>query len=139
MIGTQKKMEPEIRLLSREDLLTATERRFKTVGPLPVRGGHVRLQSLWENEASNLEAQNYTRGEFDASKMLSANCRYLVACLVDQAGNRLLSAADVATLMAKWDRADIEYVYTEARLHVRAKKRPIEELEKNFAGTPADN
>jgi hypothetical protein len=128
--------EENPQLLSRDALLSATERRYKIVGPLPVRGGHCRIRSLDEQEAASVEAANYTSGDLDMQKMLAANCRWIVACLVDGAGNRLLSPADVPRLM-KWDRADVEHLYTEVKLHVRAKQRPMEEIEKNSAGTPA--
>jgi len=123
-------------LLSRDELLAETKRRYVVVGPLPVRGGMVRLQSLTEQEASTYDAAKFVKGEIVPARLLDMNCRFIVACAVDQAGNRLLSPSDVPVMMAKWDRADIEYLYGEARNHVTAKQRPIEDLEKNSAGTP---
>ncbi len=126
----------EPQLLSRDELLSTCERRFKTVGPLPVRGGYVRLRSLTEAEASAYDAAKFSKGEIIQSRLLDMNCRFISLCVVDQAGNRLLGPTDIAGLMT-WDRADMEYLYTEARAHVAAKQRPIEDTEKNSAGTPA--
>ena len=126
----------EPQLLSRDELLSTCERRFKTVGPLPVRGGYVRLRSLTEAEASAYEAASYDAGKLVRARMEDANRRYIALCLVDQAGNRLLGPSDVPKLAA-WDRADMAFVYTAARDHVDAKRPPMEAVEKNSEATPA--
>ena len=128
--------ENEPQLLSRDDLLAPSPRRYKTVGPLPVRGGHCRLQSLTEAEASAHEANSYDKGQLVRARMEDANRRYLAMCLVDQAGNRLLAPADVPR-MASWDRADMAFLFNEALAHVNAKRKPAEDLEKNCDATPA--
>jgi hypothetical protein len=124
-------------LLSRDDLLAESPRRFKTVGPLPARGGYVRLRSLTEQEGSAFDTAKFNKGEYVSARLLDMNCRYLSLCIVDQAGNRLLGPSDVPKMLTAWDRADIEYLYGEARAHVTAKQVPIEETEKNSEGTPA--
>ncbi|MGA2035880.1 MAG: hypothetical protein ABSG68_26835 [Thermoguttaceae bacterium] len=123
-------------LLSRDDLMKPLARRYKTVGPLPVRGGYCRLQSLSEREASAYEAASYDRGTLVRARMEDANRRYLAMCLVDQAGNRLLGPGDAAKL-ADWDRADMVFLYSEAVAHVNAKRPALEDVEKNSEKTPA--
>jgi hypothetical protein len=126
----------EAQLLSRDDLLAPATRRYTVVGPLPVRGGMVRLQSLNEQEASAYDAAKFSKGELVQARLLDANCRMITACLVDAGGNRLLGPGDVAKLLT-WDRADIEFLYTAARAHITAKQRPLEDVEKNSDATPA--
>lgn len=127
----------KVQFLSREDLLSPMPRRYATVGPLPVRGGYVRLQSLFENEASAYEAERFSKGDLVQARLLDMNCRFIVRCVVNEANDRILGPQDVPAMMAKWDRADIAYLYTEASNHVAAKKVPIDDLEKNSDGTPA--
>jgi hypothetical protein len=128
--------EPEPTLLNRDELLAPCARRYATIGPLPVRGGFVRVQSLSEQEASAYETASYDRGTLVRARMEDANRRYVAMVLVDQAGNRLLSAADVPKL-ASWDRADMAFVYAEAQQHVNAKRKPTEDIEKNSDATLA--
>lgn len=126
----------EPQLLSRDELLADCQRRYTIVGPLPVRGGKARLQSLTEQEASAYDAAKFHRGELVQARLLDANCRMIAACLVDTAGNRLLGPSDIGRLLT-WDRADIEFLYTAARAHIAAKQRPPEDVEKNYDATPA--
>jgi hypothetical protein len=128
--------ETDPALLSRDELFAPSARRYKTVGPLPVRGGFCRLQSLTEREASHFEAASYDKGKLISARLEDANRRYLVEVLVDQAGNRLLSPADLPSL-AEWDRGDVVFLYTEAVDHVNARRQPPEASEKNSGATPA--
>jgi hypothetical protein len=121
--------------LTRDELLSPVKRRYAVIGPLPVRGGFVRVQSLSEQEASAYEAASFDRGVMVRARMEDANRRYVALVLVDQAGNRLLSNADVPKLAA-WDRADMAFIYSEAQAHVNAKRKPIEDTEKNSDATP---
>ena len=127
--------EAQENLLSRDDLFRPQERRYRVIGPLPVRGGKVRLQSLTEREASQYEAASYEKGSLSRARMEDSNRRYIALCLVDQVGNRLLAPADVPK-MADWDRSDMVFLYNEAVNHVNAKRPAIEDVEKNSAGTP---
>ena len=127
----------EPQLLSRDDLLADIPRRYKVVGPLPIRGGYVRIRSLTEAEASAYEAISYADGKLVQARAQDANRRYISLCLVDQAGNRLLGPADIGKLAA-WDWADMVFLYTACRDHVNATRPPLETVEKNSEGTPGD-
>ena len=117
------------------------QRRFKTVGPLPVNGHFVRIRSLSENEKSQWEAVSFGLAKNDSDKIArqtAANIRLFQLCLVDAEGNAFVTNEQRA-LMAKWDSADADYLYGEIAVLLGIRKSEIGSLEKNSERTPADN
>jgi hypothetical protein len=111
-------------------------RRFKVIGPLPVSGKRVRIQSLSEGELSAYQAVAVGKEGFKPARMEDSNRRLMARCLVDKDGNRLLSDSQAGKLAA-WDAADAQYVYNECAAFVGLKRDEIEGIEKNFEGTTA--
>jgi len=111
-------------------------RRFKVIGPLPVSGKRVRIQSLNEGELSAYHAVAVGKDGFKPSRMEDANRRLIARCLVNADGNRLLADSDAGKL-ASWDAADGQYVYNECAAFVGLKRDEIEGLEKNSGETTA--
>lgn len=109
-------------------------RRFKIIGPLPVNGKKLRIQSLNEGELSSYNAVAVGKEGFKPARMEDANRRLIARCLVDQDGNRLLSDQQAGKLIA-WDAADAQYVYNECAAFVGLKRDEIEGLEKNCEET----
>jgi len=114
----------------------ASLRRFKTIGPLPVRGVHVRIQSLTEREKSNWESETIAKkGDgLRVDKLRDANRRLLQLCLVDEDGNRFVTDA-MRTEMGEWDSADTAFLYDECSRHCGINKADLEGLVKNSEGT----
>ena len=72
--------EPIQELLSRDELLKEAPRRYKIVGPLPVRGGFCRVQSLTELEASRFEAAHMDQTPaVRRARLEDANRRFVAA------------------------------------------------------------
>lgn len=117
----------------------APVRRFKTLDPLPVRGLVCRIQSLFEQEVSDYQvAVHKSSGSgMRMDKLRSAERRLIKAALVD-ANNQPYVANSHLIEMAKWDYADINFLYTEIAKHVGLNKDDISDLVKNSEETPED-
>lgn len=125
------------KILTTELFGAPSPRRYKIVGPLPVRGGKVRIRSLTEKESQAFQmACVNTRGagELRRDRLLDANRRLIAACLVDAEGNPFVTDAQRAE-MAEWDNADTSYLYDECARHTGIKQSDIEDLVKNSDGT----
>jgi len=109
------------------------KRRHKTL-QLPVSGHTVRIQSLTERELSEYQAAVLAnRGganSFIKARLIDANRRLIVLCLVDGAGNRILNQSHIQKL-AEWDAADTSYLYNECAAHCGINREDIEETAKN--------
>jgi len=106
-------------------------RRHKMVGPLPVSGLFLRIQSLTEREMArhDAEAISYSKAGVKRSAIENANARLFVRCLVDADANRLFADHETA-VFADWDAADTRYLYDEIAEHVGV-RRADEEAVKN--------
>lgn len=124
---------------SREQLLgLATRKRRHREVTLPVAGCNVRIQSLTERERSQYEAAVFSsRGGTNLSRMLDASRRLIVLCVVDGAGNRILTESDVPKL-GDWDAADVSVLYVECAEHCGLNRSDIEALAKNSDTTGDD-
>lgn len=119
---------------------SAPVRRFKTLDTLPVRGLVCRIQSLYEQEVSDYQiAVHKSSGSgMRMDKLRSAERRLIKAALVDANGQPYVTNAHLAE-MAKWDYADINFLYTAITEHVGLSKGDIEGLIKNSEETHADD
>lgn len=113
-------------------------RRYKIVGPLPVRGCHVRIQSLTEAESQDYQLQvlKTSGGGFRQDRLRDANRRLIGKCLVNEEGNQFVTEAQLRE-MAAWDNMDTTFLYDECAKHAGINKSDIEDLVKNSEGTPA--
>lgn len=109
------------------------KRRYKDV-TLPCSGLTVRLQSLTEWELSNYQTEMLSKkgpaGSFSKSKLLDANRRLFLLCIVDESGARMLNESHLPVL-AEWDSADTSYLYEECSKHCGINRDDIEDLVKN--------
>lgn len=127
------------KIASAEDLFgKPAKRRYAVVGPLPVLGVSVRIQSLNELELSNYQAATIAQGGtgLNRERLLDASRRLISLCLVDADGNKIVGKQQFAQ-MTQWDAADTQYLYDECSRHVGIHKGDIEGLIKNFDTTPA--
>ena len=115
-------------------------RRFKIIGPLPVRGQpegmYVRIRSLTERESSEYQAKLVAKkGDgLRTERLKDANRRLIALCLVDGDGNTYVTPA-MQTQMADWDAADTGFLYSECATHCGLSTSDIEDLVKNSEGT----
>lgn len=118
---------------------SAPVRRFKNLDPLPVRGLVCRIQSLFEQEVSDYQiAVHKSSGSgMRMDKLRSAERRLIKAALVDKNNQPYVTNSHLAE-MAKWDYADINFLYTEITKHVGLSKDDISDLVKNSEETPVD-
>jgi len=122
-------------MLSREQLLGMTERRYKDLDDII---GGVRIRSLSEAEKSDYEVSVLTNdGKFAAAKIRRQKRRLIVMCLVDENNNRLLRDSDEKQLEAV-DGAITSRLYEACREHCGFEPGEIEELVKNSSEMPAD-
>lgn len=119
-------------IASLDDLFgTPCRRRYRTVGPLPVRRVSVRIRSLTDAEVSDYQTAIVTSKESSRqARMRDANARLIVLCLVDADGNQLCEPKHVPQIL-QWDAADSLWLYDECVRHVGLRKADIEELVKN--------
>ena len=120
-------------------------RRFKIIGPLPVRGQpdglYVRIRSLTEREVSGYQSVLVAKkGDgLRTDRLKDANRRLIALCLVDGDGNPYVTLA-MQSQMADWDAADTGFLYDECANHCGLNKSDIEDLVKNSEGiTVADS
>lgn len=114
-----------------------SRRRYKTIGPLPVKQCRVRIRSLTDAEVSDYQmAVVSSKGTSQAARMRDANARLICLCLVDADGNPLCAAEHVKQIL-QWDAADTLYLYDECVRHVGLRRQDIEELVKNSESAPA--
>lgn len=129
-------------LASRDQLLSAAKakRRFVEV-TLPVSGCAVRVQSLTELERAKFQSGFLDKnGDVRPDRLVNANRRLIVLCLVDAAGNRLLNDNDVNG-MTEWDTADVQFLATACGRHTGIAAGDVQDAgdpEKNSEGTPAE-
>jgi hypothetical protein len=122
-------------MLTREQLLGSFQRRYRTVEtPL----GEVRIQNLNEGEKSLWQDANYDKdGRLVANWLSKSRRRLVAACLVDEAGNRILQAADAEQLKTV-DAGIIAAIADACSDHIGLPLAEAKELEKNSDGAHAD-
>ncbi len=115
-------------LANAEQLTAKTKRRYK-FETLPISGLKVRIQSLMAGEISRYQGATYNnKGDgLKMARLEDAERRLIVLCLVDTAGNRILSNSHTGDL-AGWDGADASYLYTACAEHTGIKTEDIERL-----------
>lgn len=94
------KITPEKRVLTAADLKRIVPRTLKEV-PIPELGGVIYVQSLTAKEKADLEVQFTRKSEKDKNveqRRKEARERWMVASVVDDRGNKILTLADVHEL-----------------------------------------
>lgn len=124
--------------LTRDDILHADDLPVEKVD-VPEWGGHVYVRGLTGAERDAYEseivrARDGGDGDDDVEVNLeNIRARLLVRCLVDEAGERLFTEADVEALGAKSGSA-VQRCWERARQLSGITRRDVDELEKNSGG-----
>lgn len=113
-------------LLSREQILAATDRRFEDV-PVPEWGGSVRVRSLTGAERDRWEAACQVGGKFSIDRLRE---KLLAACIVSDEGKPLFSEGDIG-LLAEKNAAALTRLFDVARRLNGIGAQDVEELTKN--------
>lgn len=116
---------PEIHVLSRIEILDATDYQRELV-EVPEWGGSVWVQSMSGTERDSYEAELVGSGDNDDQAYNLFNLRAKLACrsLVDEAGKKLFSEAEIAVLGEK-DAYPLERVCAVARRLSRLRKTDV--------------
>ena len=123
-------------LVAREAFLTPAERRYQTIA---IDGfGSVRIQSLTERQWAGFEMSAVAaKGGIIRKRVEDARRRLIALCVVDDAGNRLLSDSDVPQL-EQLDGAVAAKLFDVCQKHCGFEDNEIEDLVKNSDGIPDD-
>ncbi len=117
-------------LLTRDQIQNANDVQRERV-PVPEWGGEVLVQGLNAKERDDYEATILRMNGTDARVNLSnARVKLVARTVIDEAGNKLFSADDVAWLATK-SGAAIERVYVVASRLSGISKSDLDELTKN--------
>ncbi len=105
---------------TRETFLTGMKRRYSSE-TLPQSGAIVRFQSLADGEMTAYEMSSWKRDESgalrrDDDEVLLNRPRLIVACVVDEEGNKLLTDADIPQIQLL-DGDDMTVLVNAIRLH----------------------
>ena len=119
----------------RASLLGAKARRYTEA---EILGKKYRFQSLNEREKSEYDARPLDKsGNIDQKKVSQQKRRLIVATLVDGAGTRILTDADLP-LLEEIDGAITGALYDAAHAHCGIGKDGVAEQQKNSETTHAD-
>ena len=123
------KKEEALVLVSREQLLGATKRRF-TILDVP-NLGKVRVRSLTERERTQFESDNLDdKCLVDKEQALLAKRRLIVLCVVDAEGNPTLTLED-AERLADIDGAITGFLADALRTFCGFEKQDFEKIKGN--------
>lgn len=114
-------------LLTRDAILTADDIRFEEV-PVPEWGGTVRVRSLIGSERDEYEAA--IAGDGTKPDLTNLRARLVAKAVVDEAGKRVFSDADVAKLGMK-NAAALNRVFDVVRALSGLTKEDVEALAGN--------
>ncbi len=121
-------------LASLEQLLAATKKRRYKLVTLPASGLKVRIQSLSELELQKYQADALAKmagaGTLSKARLIDAQRRLFVLCIVDSEGRPVLNESHVESL-GDWDGADGTALYQECAQHCGINARDVEDLAKN--------
>lgn len=118
---------------TRDDLIgQPLQRRFADV---EIQGKKFRLSSLSAGEANSLTCRHMAADDEDdrAKALASLPARYIVQCLVDDKGNRILGETDVVKILDNWDASFTADLAAACQKHCGA----TEDAEKNSETTPS--
>lgn len=121
-------------VLTRAQIEQAPDVQTETV-PVPEWGGDVLVRTLTGTERDAFEASLAANGGDRAMNLYNFRARLAALCLVDEAGKRLFTDADVALLGRKSARA-LDRVIKKARELNALDAAAIEGLEKNSVAGP---
>lgn len=127
-------------LLGRDAILGADDLRYEVV-PCPEWGGDVRIRSLTGAQRDRFEVQLGQQaglggtGKPNVAGLDNVRASLLALCIVDEDGQPLFTAADVAALGGK-NALVIERLFTAARRLSGLTDGDVEELTENFGAAP---
>lgn len=117
-------------LLTREQILAAQDIRYDTV-QVPEWGGEVRLRSMTGADRDEYEQWLIAnRGPDDRANIRNLRARLVSLSIVDEAGQRLFSDADIEALGGRSSAALDRVAEAASRLNALA-QRDVEALAKN--------
>jgi len=116
-------------LATRDTLLAAPKRRFAEV---EIAGwGKVRIRSLSELERSRIETSMLDKkGQIASNRLVDIKCRWIVAAVVDENGNTLLTNGDIPQLQQQ-DSSCTDALMDAIKEHCGLSDNDLKELEKN--------
>lgn len=124
--------------LTKEQILAAHDIVTETVN-VPEWGGEVRVRGLSAAERDQFEDRIVKReGKRSRVILTDIRARLTAICMVDEAGGRLFSEAEVAALTQK-SAAALQRVFEVAQRLSGLTDQDAEELEKNSGIVPADD
>lgn len=125
-------------LLTKQQILDAQDIKTETVS-VPEWGGEVRVRALSAAERDQFEDKVVKRdGKRSRVVLTDIRARLAAICMVDEAGKRLFSDAEMAELTKK-SAAALQRVFEVAQRLAGITDEDTEELEKNFGSVPADD
>lgn len=120
---------------TRDTILQPLKRRFTDV-TIP-EWGKFRIRSLTELERSRFEASiRDKKGQVNNTKLIDLKCRLIVLCVVDDAGDPLLTNSDIDVLRNQ-DSQATNLLVDAIQGHCGITETDLGELEKNSEATPA--
>lgn len=120
-------------LLTKDAILAAQDTRTEDV-EVAEWGGVVRVRTMSASERDKWESETYADGKVNA---VDFRARFVALCLVDDAGNRMFSDAEVAQLGTK-SAAALQRVFNVAQRLNALSGKDVADLEKNSAPTPGE-
>jgi hypothetical protein len=125
-------------LLTREQILAADDLKRETI-PVPEWGGDVIVKSLTGAERDAFEDSVVKqRGKSRELNLRNARARLVSLSLIDEAGNRLFTDADVE-LLGKKSAAALDRVFSAAQRLSGLTENDIDELAKNSGSGQSDS
>lgn len=125
-------------LLTRDQILTAEDRRFEIVD-CPEWGGEVRLRSLTGRQRDEFEAGLVEqRGNDRKLNMRNARAKLVVLCAVDENGQPLFTTEDIRKLGGK-SAKPLDRLYDVAASLAGLSEDDMKELTENFDENPDDD
>ncbi len=121
-------------LLSKEQILTAEDRRYETL-PVPEWGGDVRLRSLTGAERDDFEAKSLKgKGQNQSVNVRNIRARLIALCAVDEHGLPLFLPGDVMKLGEK-NAAVLARIYDRCADLCGLTEEDLDELTQDFGTT----
>lgn len=120
-------------LLTKDAILAAQDTRTEDV-EVAEWGGVVRVRTMSASERDKWESETYADGKVNA---VDFRARFVALCLVDDAGNRMFSDAEVAQLGTK-SAAALQRVFNVAQRLNALSGKDVADLEKNSVPTPGE-
>lgn len=124
-------------MLTRDQILAADDLKTEIV-KIPEWGGEIRVRSMTAADRDEYEQSMVaSRGPDENANMRNVRARLMAVCVVDDAGRRLFTEADVEALGAKGAKAVQRVFKVAARLNALTAD-DVDELAKNSDADPSE-